>query len=150
MTSRFFALLCSTLEATGNVIRELRTTKCIIRYDSTRHLLFFSFVPDSMHELHDAMNALRQARKLVPAGKVPLLLDSTGIKGYTSEVRTFFAGEEATSLIQCMAVVVNTLSIKLAGNFFIYVTKPSYPTKLFSSEKAGIDWLIARSSANAS
>ena len=110
--------------------------------------MFFSFLPDTMHELHDAMSALKQARKLVPEGKVPLLLDSTGIKGYSSEVRAFFAGEEATSLIQCMAVVVNTLSIKLAGNFFIYVTKPSYPTKLFGNEKAGVEWLMTFSATN--
>ncbi|MFM9985761.1 MAG: hypothetical protein ACKVOK_11045 [Flavobacteriales bacterium] len=135
---------------THSEIRELATAKCIIRYDPSRHLMFFSFLPETMHELHDAMNALKLARKLVPQGKVPLLLDSTGIKGYTSEVRTFFADEEATSLIQCMAVVVNTLSIKLAGNFFIYVTKPSYPTKLFSTEKAGVDWLMAYSASHLS
>lgn len=133
---------------TNSEIQQLATAKCIIRYDPARHLMFFSFLPDTMHELHDAMSALKLARKLVPQGKVPLLLDSTGIKGYSSEIRAFFADEEATSLIQCMAVVVNTLSIKLAGNFFIYVTKPSYATKLFSNEKAGVEWLIACSAAN--
>lgn len=127
----------------GNSIRELATAKCIVRYDPSRHLMFFSFVPDSFHQLHDAMSSLAAARKLVPTGKVPLLLDSTGLKGYTSEVRTFFADVEATELIHCLAVVVNSVSIKLSANFFIYITKPEYPTRLFSTEKAGVDWLMS-------
>ncbi len=40
------------------------------------------------------------------------------------------------------AFVVKSLGVRIVANFFIKITRPKTPTKLFTDEKVAINWLI--------
>jgi len=40
------------------------------------------------------------------------------------------------------AFLVQSLGVRIVANFFIKITRPKIPTKLFTDEKAAINWLI--------
>ena len=79
--------------------------------------------------------------KLQGAGKKPTLVDMRKIKNSTREARDFSAGKEYDQALSAVAILENTVIGKILRNLFINFSKPIYPTKLFTSEDAAIDWL---------
>ncbi|MDH5607044.1 MAG: hypothetical protein OEY93_09160 [Anaerolineae bacterium] len=64
-----------------------------------------------------------------------------GITLVDKETRDYGAGEDAQRILSAMALVAkNRLSV-VVGNFFINVSNPTYPTKLFTSQAAALEWL---------
>ena len=39
------------------------------------------------------------------------------------------------------AIIINSLSQKLLGNFYLKINKPNEPTKMFSDKKKAIEWI---------
>jgi len=70
-----------------------------------------------------------------------LLVDTRNVKSISREAREYFAGHEATSCTAAMALIVDSWINKTMGNFFISVSKPQFPTRLFSSETESLSWL---------
>ena len=57
------------------------------------------------------------------------------------EASEFGASEEYGQVVSAAAILQNTVIGKILGNLFTNFRKPPYPTKLFTSEDAVIDWL---------
>ena len=55
--------------------------------------------------------------------------------------RELLASKEYCKSRLATAFVLNSLAIKLMGNFFITFNNPSSPTKLFNNEKEALIWL---------
>lgn len=73
--------------------------------------------------------------------KYPLLVNTHGIKSITKEARDHFAVNNRATKITAMGIVVNSPLTKTVGNFFMKFSKPSVPSKLFSSEEKAVEWL---------
>lgn len=116
------------------------TEKSIVKLEEG--ILCMISKPGTYHDLKESMLKFSYARKLVPVGKIPLMLDARKVKETTPDLRAYFSSNKACSLIQSMAVVVDSLSMRIMGNFFIHFTKPSYPTKLFTNEHDAKAWLM--------
>jgi len=73
--------------------------------------------------------------------KRPVINLIEGITMVDKEARDYGAGEESQKIISAMALVAkHTLTVFLA-NLFISVSRPPFPTKMFSSQAAALDWL---------
>lgn len=73
--------------------------------------------------------------------KYPLLVNTCGIKSITKEARDHFAVNNRATKITAMAIVIDSPLTKTVGNFFMKFSKPSVPSKLFSTEETAIEWL---------
>lgn len=56
--------------------------------------------------------------------------------------RQYFALPEHINVISKSAIVLNSSSQRLVGNFFLRVNKPAIPTKLFNYPEEAWNWLI--------
>ena len=73
--------------------------------------------------------------------KFPLLIDARGIKSMTREARTFFTTNGRKTNTLAFAIIIDSSVSKAVGNFFLGISKPIVPTKLFLDETNALEWL---------
>ncbi len=57
------------------------------------------------------------------------------------EARKYAASEENNVYTIADAFVINSVALKIVGNFYIRYNKPVKPTRLFSNEEDALGWL---------
>lgn len=57
------------------------------------------------------------------------------------DARKFAASEESNIYTIADAFVINSVALKLVGNFYIRYNKPTRPTRLFTDETEALRWL---------
>ena len=73
--------------------------------------------------------------------KFPLLIDARGIKSMEREARTFFTANGRKTNTLAFAIIIDSSVSKVVGNFFLGISHPAVPTKLFLQEDAALEWL---------
>lgn len=75
-------------------------------------------------------------------GKEGLLMsDISGCLETSLEARNFYASPEFGKHFKAIALVVNSATSEVIGNFMLGINKMTSPTKLFKSETDAIAWL---------
>lgn len=90
---------------------------------------------EDMEESKQARLSLQQNRNM------KVLVDSRGLYHITEEARVYAAQDENAQLSIAMAIVSNSLPIKILTNFFIKFNKPNTPTKMFTDIDTAENWL---------
>ncbi len=70
----------------------------------------------------------------------PSLFDIREVKSTNKDGRDYMANE-GNDLVVASALLVSSSVTKMIGNFFMTVSKPKNPTRLFTSESEARDWL---------
>lgn len=108
--------------------------------DSVLHIVFKQ---DAAVDLEDVVEN-KEARLALQQGKKALVLgDIREVWQLSKEAQNYLASEEVTNLNIAMAILINSLTTVLTANFFIRFKKPKTPTKMFSSKKEALEWLLA-------
>jgi hypothetical protein len=123
--------------AVGEVI-ETRTSRIWLGKDGIGRVVILSGAEET---LEDAKNSVETGIRLAKGKRVPTITDIRGAKSITREAREFYTGEETTKLVSASAILVDSQVGRMIGNFFTAVNRPSYPTRVFSSEQKAIEWL---------
>jgi len=71
----------------------------------------------------------------------PCLILDEGILEIQKSARDILSSSEGTSKLTASALVMGTAYGRIVGNFFIKLTRPSIPVKIFNSESQAIEWL---------
>ena len=74
-------------------------------------------------------------------GKRPTLADLRGIASNERAARELAAGPEVVAVTARMAVLVENPVSRIFGNFFLRVTRPAYPARIFTDEESARRWL---------
>lgn len=118
-----------------------RTTEKIkftLREDNILHT---ECLPNTVMTLEEAKESTEISAEMVDHQPLPLLCDLTNVVKMSQDCRKHFAGpEHAETFSKCALIVTNPIS-KIIGNFFLGLNKPLKPTKLFTDEAAGLNWL---------
>jgi hypothetical protein len=70
-----------------------------------------------------------------------VLADVRGLVSVDRASRQLAASPEVTAATSRMAIIVGNPVTRTLGNFFIRVTTPIYPTRLFADERLAREWL---------
>ena len=70
-----------------------------------------------------------------------VLADVRGLVSVDRASRQLAASPDVTAATSRMAIIVGNPVTRTLGNFFIRVTTPSYPTRLFADEHLAREWL---------
>ena len=91
------------------------------------------------------LNAAKQIVELrlaISKGKsYPLFIDARNARSSTKAARDYLASTEATHDIKAGAFYVDSSLNKIIVNFFLSISKPNVPTKLFTNKEDAIKWL---------
>jgi hypothetical protein len=97
------------------------------------------WVTAAVMSLEDALAATEVMTKLTGGRPCPLLVDAHDAGPQDRLARAEFA--HRGDLVSAVGVIVATPLSRLIGNFFIAVSKPMAPTRLFDDESSAIAWL---------
>jgi len=99
----------------------------------------------SSHQLHTLDHAIENTKIIAAiAGGIrrPFLIDMTKVKAMSKEAREYYAGPEPKKNITAVAIVTRSSVGKAVANFFLLLTKPSVPTRLFTELNEALEWLL--------
>jgi hypothetical protein len=99
------------------------------------------WAPRSILCLEDATAALEGMAQLTGGRRSPLLVDMRETGQLDRPARAEFASR--SDLHAAVALVVGTPLSRATGNFFLRVSKPLFPTRLFDNEASAVAWLRA-------
>lgn len=70
----------------------------------------------------------------------PLISNITHVKNSTKEARDFLASEEGCKGVVAAAILIDSVVGSMIGNFFVRISKPLVPTRLFTNEDEAKKW----------
>ena len=71
----------------------------------------------------------------------PVLIDARSVSNISKAARDYLASDEGTHLVVASALVIDSVVGKFLGNFFLQISKPKVPLRLFTTEQEAIKWL---------
>jgi hypothetical protein len=103
-------------------------------------VLFFIYKPGITMNL--------QAAKLVVADRIsvqknipyPVFCDMRGIKDSDKPARDYLA-KEGSTLVKAVAVLIESPVTKIMANFYLTISRPTVPTKMFTDKIQALDFL---------
>jgi hypothetical protein len=99
------------------------------------------WVPGAEVTLEDAQECMAAYLKINRGKRYPMLVDTKSMKSLARGARTYFASEEAARVASAVALIVATPVSRVLGNFYLGVSNPHLPTRLFSDEGEALAWL---------
>jgi hypothetical protein len=94
--------------------------------------------------LEDAREQVAAQRPMAGGKRRPFLMDITRVRMLSRDARNYFAGPESAEVFLVVALVVGSPISRAIGNFFLGLSKPLMPTRLFTTEAEGLAWLRER------
>lgn len=91
--------------------------------------------------LEDAQETMAAYLKINMGKRLPLFVDTKTMKSLAREARHYYAGEEAAKVASAVAIIVGTPVSRVLGNFYIGLSNPHLPSRLFTSEAEALEWL---------
>ncbi|WP_317898530.1 DUF7793 family protein [Aurantibacillus circumpalustris] len=88
-------------------------------------------------EMNNAVGVLSKGKEIL----VLMLADE--IAQFSKEAMAFSAGDEGLMYTIADAMVVKSTAQRITANFYLKISKPKKPSKIFNSEKDAIKWLRA-------
>lgn len=98
-------------------------------------------VPGAEVALEDAKETMAAYLKINQGKRRPLFIDTKTMKSMTRETRQYYSGGEAAKVASAAAIIVGTPVSRVLGNFYLGLSNPHLPSRLFSSEDEALEWL---------
>ena len=105
--------------------------------DDVLHLVY---KPLDVLDISIAKILVKDRLSFVQGNAYPTLFDIREVKSTTKEARDYLANE-GNELVMASALLVNSSVTKMIGNFFITVSRPKNPTRLFLNKDKSLEWL---------
>lgn len=98
-------------------------------------------VPGAEVTLEDAKETMLAYLQIRQEKRRPLFVDTRTMKSLAREARQYYAGEEAVKVASAVAIIVGTPVSRVLGNFYLGLSNPHLPSRLFSSDDEALEWL---------
>ena len=109
-----------------------------LRSDGIVHLIF---KPIEELSIDNALETFEMAGILSKGKKIPTLITAHRFMNIENEVRKLWADGSVNRYSKAEALVLKNVAVKLIGNFYIQINKPSMPTQMFTAEEPAVEWL---------
>jgi hypothetical protein len=104
-------------------------------------IMYGKYKPHVVIDLNAAMKVAEDRLKLANNKDYPFMGFLDGISSATKEARDFFSNGDGIKHMKKLALMTNSPISKMAGNFFLRISKPAVPTSLFTNKEDAIRWL---------
>jgi len=104
-----------------------------------------SVKPNSVIELKQAIENSSFVKQISGEKKHPLLVDLRNLESISKEARDHYSMRNREPGVTSIALLIDSPIGSVIGNFYMLISKPTVPTKLFTDENNAIKWLLTRS-----
>lgn len=102
-------------------------------------IMYCIFAPKNF-DLDIAKQCVEQRIEFSKGISYPACVFIKNIRSADKEVRKYFA-KEGNVLIKAGAIIIESPLSEALGNFFIHISKPNVPARLFTDKKEAEKWL---------
>ena len=99
------------------------------------------WVPGAEVALADAEESMAAWVKVSLGKRRPMVVDTSQMKSLAREARHLYASERAAKIACAVGIIVGTPVSRVLGNFYLGLSNPHLPTRLFASEDEALQWL---------
>lgn len=92
--------------------------------------------------LEDAREAVEITAELGAGRRIPVLVDTRRIRSQSREARAYFGGDRVGEVCAAVAILVGSPVSRIIGNFFLDRTFQTTTNRLFTDERAAVQWLL--------
>lgn len=71
----------------------------------------------------------------------PVLVNDLGITGMSKEARDYFSSSQGTVGLKAGAILSRSVFTTAIANFYLKVSRPNIPARMFTSREKAIKWL---------
>ena len=105
-------------------------------------ILYVTYKKHAIINLEGAKEVVRARSQYADNKPYPFLVIDDGVKTMDKAARDYFS-DPNTGLkgVLAGALVLNSVYSEFLGNFYLKITKPIIPTKIFSDKEKAIKWL---------
>jgi hypothetical protein len=123
----------------GPVIDHRQTTAAEVRMcaDHIMEVRWHDGVSIALSEIEDVLAAQSELMRRPTA----VLVDSRRVRSMTREAQERTANHPNNAQTVAVAILVGNPVSQVIGNFFMVLSSPSYPTRLFRDERKARRWL---------
>lgn len=103
-------------------------------------VLFFIYKPGTSMNLEAAKQVVKDRLEVQRGESYPVFCDMRGIKDSDKPARDYLA-KEGSSLVRSVAVLTDSPVTKIMLNFYLTISRPLVPTKMFTDKDQAIEYL---------
>ena len=123
-----------------NITESIQNTTEYADMSFENGIFILTYKPLNLLDLTIAKKMVKDRLAFKEGQSYPSLFDIREVKSTSKEARDYMANE-GSDLVKASALLINSSVTKMIGNFFISVSKPKSPTKLFTDKNKSIAWL---------
>jgi hypothetical protein len=112
-----------------------------VRFEFDDDVLVATYKKGRTITLDIAKDIVRERITFTEHQPARVLLIDRGVSSFDKSARDFLASPEGTQLIKAAAILCESPATAMIGNFFVKVSKPSIPVRLFTNRERAIGWL---------
>jgi len=111
-----------------------------VKFTFSEGILLAEYKTDKI-DLTIAEHIIKRRLEYFNTSDYPLLADYRKVIETKKEARDLFATAEGTKYFKALAVLTNSPAGNMMYNFYMLLSKPGVPTKLFFKKEEAITWL---------
>jgi hypothetical protein len=119
----------------------VKTETALISYDPETRIVQMTALPGSTFDAHHALDNRTAALELAGWERCGLIFESDTDIVTTPEMRQVSASEQYNSHYIAVALVSPSLAMKILGNFYMRINRPTVPTRFFSQQDIAVEWM---------
>jgi hypothetical protein len=104
------------------------------------NVLFFIYKPGISINLEAAKRIVADRKKVQNGIEYPVFCDMRGIKDSDKPARDFLA-KEGSSMVKAVGVLTDSPVTKIMLNFYLTISRPLVPTKMFTDKNNALEFL---------
>jgi hypothetical protein len=112
-----------------------------IRLWIENEIVYGKYKPNTVIDLIAAKKIVEDRLWLSKGKDYPSLSFIDDLKSVTKEARDFFSKGDGIKHMKNLALLTRSPISKMLGNFWLQISKPTVPTRLFTNEDDAIAWL---------
>ena len=118
-----------------------KTRTAEIRLNSNGIIHAVITIPSAVLTLRDAEENIMSMRRMAPEGHACILADIRNVRYIERPARVHIASDESQSLMERLAILVDSPLTKLIGNLIIAFSTAKFPVRVFTSKYDAESWL---------
>ena len=104
-------------------------------------IMFGKYKPDVLIDIKAAKKVVEDRIRLAKGVDYPTLGFLDDLSNVTKEARDFFSHDDGVKNMKKLALLTGSPISKMFGNFFLKISKPTIPTRLFTRQEDALVWL---------
>ncbi len=103
-------------------------------------ILYVTYLPGSVITLDITKDIINKRLEYTDRVPYPLVIMGEGLRSLDKESRDY-SSKQGSEGVLAGALLVNSVYTEFFGNFFLRITQPQIPAKLFTNEQEALKWL---------